>query len=72
MLRDGYGVIGVIVISANLFHVQVLQYSTEYDVEQLHTVGILDHADIGDGQGGLGAIGRPRDHNGNSLQEVSR
>ena len=51
MLGNGYGVIGVVVISPNLFHLQVLQYPTEYDVKELDTVGILNHADIGDGEG---------------------
>ena len=51
MLGDGYRVIGVVVISPHLFHLQVFQDTTEYDIEELDTVGILDHADIGDGEG---------------------
>ena len=67
MLRDGDGVIGVIVIAADLLHVKMSEDSSEDDIEELSAVGILHDAHIGYGDCGLGAIYRPGHHDRNGL-----
>ena len=67
MLWDGDGVVGVVVVAPDLLHVQVAQDSAEYDVEELNTVGILDHAHISDGHCGLRPIRWSGYHHRDSL-----
>ena len=67
VLGDGNGVVGVVVIAADLLHLQMAQDTAEDDVEELDAVGVLHHAHVGDGQGGLGAVRRPGHHDGDSL-----
>ena len=67
MLRYGDGVVRIIIITSDLFHLQVTKNSTENDVKQLDTVGILDHARVRDGYRGNRAIGRPSHRDGDRL-----
>ena len=68
VLRDSDGVVGIIVVAADLLHLQMAEDATEDDVEELDTVSILHHAHIGDGEGGLGPIGGAGHHDRNSLR----
>ena len=46
MLGDGYWVVGVIVISSDLLHVEMMKNLSEYDVEELSAVSILHYSDM--------------------------
>ena len=67
MLRDSDGVVRVIVVATNLFHLQVTQDSAEYHVEQLDTVGILHHTRVHNGHRGNRTISGPFHSNRNRL-----
>ena len=60
MLGDSDRVEWIVIVPADFLHIKMTKDTTKYNVEQLHTIGIVHQTSVGDGHRGNRSICWPR------------